>query len=167
VACKEGWSPLRGTIIVIFTISVHLNSVLIRGVDIGRRTTVSSDYIVVLLCYRRFAVQCLHSKVIPILAGIIAFIDTNRNLNILTRHDLQSWQIDLWIQIFNNSDITQLKYSNIVSPWRRTELQEIIVKSTAVDGKVFSAVMPFSWLIYRQVDETLKTTKESEEYRGN
>jgi hypothetical protein len=56
---------------------------------------------------------------------------------------------------------------HIVSPWRRTELQEIIVKSTAVDGKVFSAVMPFSWLIYRQVDETLKTTKESEEYMGN
>jgi hypothetical protein len=74
--------------------NVHLNSVLIRGMDIGRRTTVSSDFIVVLLCYRRFAVQCLHSKVIPILAGIIAFIDTNRNLNILTRHDLQSWQID-------------------------------------------------------------------------
>jgi hypothetical protein len=36
-----------------------------------------------MLC-RKFAVQCLESKVIPILAGIIAFIDTNRNLDILT-----------------------------------------------------------------------------------
>jgi hypothetical protein len=51
----------------------------------------------------------LESKVIPILAGIIAFIDTNRNLDILASGDNQDWKIGIWLQSFNNPDLTQLK----------------------------------------------------------
>jgi hypothetical protein len=118
-----------------------------------------------MLC-RKFAVQCLESKVIPILAGIIAFIDTNRNLDILSSGDNQDWKIGIWLQSFNNPDLTQLKYSLMVSPSRHQELQEVAVKTTSVDGNVFSALMPFSWLIFGQIDEVLRKTIESKDIAG-
>ncbi|XP_063404431.1 E3 ubiquitin-protein ligase rnf213-alpha-like [Mytilus trossulus] len=111
--------------------------------------------------FRRFAVQCLESKVIPLLAGIIAFIDTNRNLDILTFNE--QWKTDLWLQIFNDPELTQLRYTGIVSPSRQQELQEVIVKTTSLEGKVFSAVMPFSWLIFQQIDEVLRNTMNTKE----
>ena len=114
---------------------------------------------------RKFAVQCLESKVIPIVAGIIAFIDTNRNLDILSSSNNEDWKIDIWLQIFNNPDLTQLKYSLMVSPSQQ-ELQEVAVKTTSVDGNVFSALMPFSWLIFGQIDDVLRKTMESKEKQG-
>ena len=114
---------------------------------------------------RKFAVQCLESKFIPILAGIIAFIDTNRNLDILSSSNDQEWKIGIWLQIFNNPDLTPLKYSLMVSPSRQ-ELQEIVIKTTSVDGNVFSALMPFSWLIFGQIDEVLRKTIESKDKQG-
>ena len=113
---------------------------------------------------RKFAVQCLESKVIPILAGIIAFIDTNRNLDILSSSSYnKEWKIDIWLQIFNNPDLTQLKYSLMVSPSRQQELQEVAITTTSVDGNVFSALMPFSWLIFEQIDEVLRKTIETKD----
>ncbi|VDI72431.1 Hypothetical predicted protein [Mytilus galloprovincialis] len=111
--------------------------------------------------FRRFAVQCLESKVIPLLAGIIAFIDTNRNLDILTFNE--QWKIGLWLQIFNDPELTQLRYTGIVSPSRHQELQEVIVKTTSLEGKVFSAGLPFSWLIFQQIDEVLRNTINTKE----
>ena len=106
----------------------------------------------------------LESKVIPLLAGIIAFIDTNRNLDILTNNE--EWKIDLWLQIFNDPELTQLKYSLIVSPSRQQELQEVAVKSTSMEGKVFLAVMPFSWLIFGQIDDVLRNFMTSAKEDG-
>ncbi|CAG2212879.1 RNF213 [Mytilus edulis] len=111
--------------------------------------------------FRRFAVQCLESKVIPLLAGIIAFIDTNRNLDILTLNE--QWKTGLWLQIFNDPELTQLRYTGIVSPSRQQELQEVIVKTTSLEGKVFSAGLPFSWLIFQQIDEVLRNTMNTKE----
>ncbi|XP_071137099.1 E3 ubiquitin-protein ligase rnf213-alpha-like [Mytilus edulis] len=113
--------------------------------------------------FRKFAVQCLESKVIPILAGIIAFIDTNRNMDILTNNPTDSWHIHMWVDIFNNPELTQLKYSWIVSPTRQHELQEVAVKTTSKDGKPFPAVMPFSWLIFGQIEDILRKSIETKE----
>jgi hypothetical protein len=63
-------------------------------------------------------------------------IDTNRNLDILSSGDNQDWKIGIWLQSFNNPDLTQLKYSLMVSPSRQQELQEVAVKTTSVDGNV-------------------------------
>ncbi|CAC5361652.1 RNF213 [Mytilus coruscus] len=112
--------------------------------------------------FRKSVSQGLESRVIPILAGIISFIDTNRNLDILIRNDEQNqiWQTDLWLHFINDPELTQLNYATIVSP-KQQELQEVFVKTTSTTGKVFSATMPFSWLIYNQIDEALTNTKET------
>jgi hypothetical protein len=54
----------------------------------------------------------------------------------------------------------------MVSPSRQQELQEVAVKTTSVDGNVFSALMPFSWLIFGQIDEVLRKTIESKDIAG-
>lgn len=101
---------------------------------------------------------------VPILAGIVSFIDTNRNLDILIRNDeqKQTWQTDLWLHFINDPELTQLNYATIVSP-KQQELQEVFVKTTSATGKVFSATMPFSWLLYNQIDEVLTNTKETQD----
>ena len=64
----------------------------------------------------------------------------------------------MWVDIFNDPELTQLKYSWIVSPTKQHELQEIAVKMTSKDGKPFTAAMPFSWLIFGQIEEILRET---------
>ncbi|XP_052062680.1 E3 ubiquitin-protein ligase rnf213-alpha-like isoform X2 [Mytilus californianus] len=113
--------------------------------------------------FRNFAVQCLEATIIPVLAGFIAFMDTNRNLDILENSSDQDWQVAIWLQILNDPELTQLKYSLMVPPTRRQELQEITVKTTSADGRVFSTKMPFSWIIFGQIEDVLRNSMETKE----
>ncbi|XP_071172243.1 E3 ubiquitin-protein ligase RNF213-like [Mytilus edulis] len=115
--------------------------------------------------FRKFAVRCLEAKIVPVLAGIIAFIDTNNNLDMLSHDD--TWKTDLWLRIMNNPFLTQLKYSAIVPPSLKQDMGDIPVKSTALDGKMFTACMPFSWLIFRQVDDILRKTMDISQAEDN
>lgn len=116
---------------------------------------------------RKYAHQYLESKVVQVLAGIISFIDTNRNLDILImRNLLHEWQSQLWLRIFTDVELTGLKYSTIVSPKQQNELKEVEVKTTSKSGIAFSSVLPFSWLMFRQIDEILTNTRESVENKG-
>lgn len=110
--------------------------------------------------------MCLESRVIPILSGIFAFIDTNRNLDIVTESKSNTWQFNMWMEILHDPEVTQLKYQDMVSPKKSLELHEVAVKSTSVDGRVFSAKMPYSWLIIDLVQTILKTTLESRNKTG-
>jgi hypothetical protein len=50
--------------------------------------------------------------VTPMLAGLLAFADVNRNLDIL-RHAFEHrvhWLYDLWLDLLEDSDVTVLKY---------------------------------------------------------
>lgn len=108
----------------------------------------------------------LESRIIPILAGLFAFLDSNRNLEILTENESNHWNVNIWLHILNDPELTQIKYQNMVSPTKHLELHEVAVRPTSVEGKVFSAKMSFSWLIIDQVQKVLKTTIESEDTTG-
>ncbi|KAK3600077.1 hypothetical protein CHS0354_016454, partial [Potamilus streckersoni] len=111
--------------------------------------------------FRRACIQYLESSVSPILAGIIAHIDTNQNLDILTGHISQGdWVAQLWLLIFNTPDAIQLKYSDLQSPVRQQKLSEVIVKTTGCEGHTFQAELPFSWLIFEQLDAICRTAHE-------
>ncbi|XP_052087598.1 E3 ubiquitin-protein ligase rnf213-alpha-like isoform X5 [Mytilus californianus] len=117
--------------------------------------------------FRKSIIMCLESRIIPILAGLFAFMDSNRNLDILTENESNHWNVSIWLDILNDPEITQIKYQNMVSPTKHLELHEVAVKPTSVEGKVFSAKMSFSWLIIDQVQKILKTTIESEDTTEN
>lgn len=59
-----------------------------------------------------------------------------------------------------------MEYALLVSPMRHRHLEEIIVKNTGVDGHVFASKMPFSWLIYKQIEEVYKTTLSTQPEAG-
>ncbi|VDI48904.1 Hypothetical predicted protein [Mytilus galloprovincialis] len=94
--------------------------------------------------FRKYAHQYLESKVVQVLAGIISFIDKNRNLDILIMRNLHEWQSQLWLRIFTDVELTGLKYSTIVSPTQNHELQEVEVKTTSKSDDFMAVVLKAS-----------------------
>ncbi|WAR07285.1 R213A-like protein [Mya arenaria] len=90
--------------------------------------------------FRRSCLQTIISKVSPILAGIIAYLDTNRNLDLI------------------HSD-----YSDLQSPKRRSDLGEMLVMTTGREGHMFSACLPFSWTMIQMIAEILRNILPSDE----
>jgi hypothetical protein len=104
--------------------------------------------------------QCIIEKLSPILAGIIAEVDTNSNLDLLIQTEPNSWKHQVWLEIINDPSATGIEYSMIVSPKKQQELPEVMVKGTRCDGGKFRARMPFSWLIYRLIDRIIRTSQD-------
>ncbi|VDI21571.1 Hypothetical predicted protein, partial [Mytilus galloprovincialis] len=117
--------------------------------------------------FRKSIVLCLESRVLSILTGIFAFIDTNRNLDILVKNTSQNWSVSLWLDIWNNLDITQIRYEDMVSPTKHLEVMEVTTKTTSVEGKLFSAKMPFSWLAFEQIRNIMRNVIDSEENKDD
>ncbi|CAC5380698.1 RNF213 [Mytilus coruscus] len=109
--------------------------------------------------FRRAAIQCLEEKLASLLAGIIAFIDKNCNMNIVMSEQAHHWQRFVWLNILNCPHVTQLHYTHSFSLPHQM-MAEHVVQGTAYEGGGFLAGMPFSWLIYSQIDEIIKTTFE-------
>jgi len=101
----------------------------------------------------------METKVIPILAGIIAFIDTNSNLDCLSSSELGSWRQQLWMKIINCPKATGIQYNKqLASPGRIQEVTEVMVNHTGAESHLFRGDMPFSWLIFRLIEDTVKST---------
>ncbi|KAH3735719.1 hypothetical protein DPMN_042254 [Dreissena polymorpha] len=100
--------------------------------------------------FRRSCYQTIVSKVKPVLAGIFALLDTNRNLDMVVC-DL-TWKRDFWLKCLNHIDFLQMKYSDLQSPKRKSELGEMIVPCTGFEGHQFKLRFPFSWLILETVE---------------
>ncbi|XP_053396335.1 E3 ubiquitin-protein ligase rnf213-alpha-like isoform X2 [Mercenaria mercenaria] len=105
--------------------------------------------------FRRSCIQTLENKVSPILAGIIAYLDTNDNLKILQEEHCQ-WKQELWLTFLNTVDAINLQFTDLQSPIRQSDLPEVVVMTTGSEGHMFSAWMPFSWLMINQINEILK-----------
>ncbi|KAL4233165.1 hypothetical protein ACF0H5_007850 [Mactra antiquata] len=108
--------------------------------------------------FRRSCLQTLEGKIAPILAGVIACLDTNDNLNIL-RDEALPWKQRLWLGFLNSQDTIQLQYGDLQSPTRQSDLKEVVVMTTGCEGHYFAARFPFSWIIMNEIFEILKVTK--------
>jgi len=58
---------------------------------------------------RRALMQYLESRVTPLLAGVLAYVDTNNNLDVLV-HNSDHWLRHMWLYMLADSNITELKY---------------------------------------------------------
>jgi len=61
---------------------------------------------------RRALMQYLESRVTPLLAGILAYIDTNNNLDVLNSaaENSEHWLCQMWLHMLSDSSVTVLKY---------------------------------------------------------
>ena len=97
---------------------------------------------------------------VPVLAGAIAYLDTNHNLDLLACvGDAQdpsrpAWVSQLWLAVLEG--VCQLSYRNLRSMSNKEELDEFTVHHTGAGSHLFSARLPFSWLLY-EVTETAIT----------
>lgn len=86
----------------------------------------------------------------PLLAKIVAFVDTNNNLSILESSDREvQWLTDLWLGIFNSIDVEILIKIKVPQ----------VMNTGAIH--LASATFPFSWLIYEAVEQFLLVTSEN------
>jgi len=56
--------------------------------------------------------QYLESRVTPLLAGVLAYVDTNNNLDVLNSavDSSEHWLRDMWFHMLSDSNVTVLKY---------------------------------------------------------
>lgn len=94
--------------------------------------------------------KIIEEKVTPVLAKIVAFLDTNKNMSILESSDAENhWIYTLWLGILSTIDEANLG-----------KVKDLDVKNTGV-GHRFSSKFPFSWIIFETVDRLLKLTSEN------
>ncbi len=59
---------------------------------------------------------CLKRKVTPILGYLIAYLDTNCNLDLITAQSngrQDDWIYNLWIELLKNPEVTRLSFTEI------------------------------------------------------
>ena len=91
--------------------------------------------------------QKIDDVIEPKFAEILAFIDTNHNLDLLS--DQNSAVSRLWISIFSNSQICHFSYEDLAAKSR----QRIPA------AEEFRCQFPFSWLVRQSVEEAWSTAK--------
>ena len=69
------------------------------------------------------------------------------------------WQKFLWVEFLNIPQLTQMQYSDCTNHTGHL-LSEYLVQGTSFEGGFFNAVMPFSWILYKHIDEVVKATAE-------
>jgi hypothetical protein len=107
----------------------------------------------------------IEAKIIPVLAGLLAYIDTNSNLDILQRRMTarDNWIFTLWLKMLADVHVTQLSYEKLLlSPKSHSELTEIIAQQTSMGHLTFDPLFPFSWEVYRQMEIIIQTAKTME-----
>ncbi|XP_050390801.2 E3 ubiquitin-protein ligase RNF213 [Patella vulgata] len=106
--------------------------------------------------FRRAWCQYLEEKITPILAGIIAHIDKNLNLNIIV--ESTDWKKSVWLKILGRPSVCGLKYTDLISTEKMEELNEFVVRNTGYGRQSFQAIFPFSWLFYDLTETALHTS---------
>jgi len=85
----------------------------------------------------------VHRAVVHVFAEIISAVDRNYNLNLIDPDICNETICQLWLSIFSNPHIIQLKYENFVKG--SDSLPGIGARKASHD---YEAKFPFSWLVY-------------------
>ena len=98
--------------------------------------------------------------VTPILAEIIAFIDCNCNLQLISEAaaGASNWLTVLWLDIFNSSLVRQHRF-HFMSPVQKVVGQRVRVQPSGFRSDLFHAQFPFSCVIKLELDGLLLEAK--------
>ncbi|KAL8581506.1 hypothetical protein ACOMHN_042899 [Nucella lapillus] len=120
--------------------------------------------------FRRSWMQHLENKVVPVLAGIIAYLDTNHNLDLLPspphsttptpphspldpNSQPPAWVGELWLSVLR--EMCEIRYQDLRSLSDKDELSEFTVRHVRASSLPFSASLPFSWLLWEFVEKAI------------
>ena len=111
--------------------------------------------------FRKALLQRVFSVVVPILAEIIAFADRDCNLDLVKKNDT-NWISKLWVKILADRTISELSYSDMISPGTNHVRERVQVIGSGAGGHRFSCRFPFSFIIKQRVEKLLKDASSVE-----
>lgn len=100
--------------------------------------------------FRKALWQRVYSSVIPILSEVIAFVDRDSNLELVT--DEGTWLSRLWIQLFQSHSMVEFHYDGFLSLESGIIRERVPVITAGRERQVFDLQFPFSWLIKEKFD---------------
>ena len=104
--------------------------------------------------FRKALWQRIYSSVIPILSEVIALVDRDSNLELVTGEG--TWFSRLWISLFQSQDIVELQYDSFLSLESGIIRERVPVMTSACERQNFDLQFPFSWLIKERIDAMWK-----------
>jgi hypothetical protein len=121
---------------------------------------------------KRSCQSYFESKLSPLLAYILAYIDYFSNIDIFYDSiGKPSWITDLWLSIFNSGDVCKIAYDNLRSKQNddvSVELTQFLCKSDPLKRKFneayqekFVPKLPFVWILINQLNELNASFMES------
>ena len=111
--------------------------------------------------FRKALLQRVFSVVVPILAEIIAFTDRDCNLDLVKKNET-NWISKLWLKILADRTISELSYSDMISPGTNYVRERVQVIGSGAGGHPFSCRFPFSFIIKQRVEKLLKDASSVE-----
>lgn len=103
--------------------------------------------------FRNVLARKIDEVVIPIFAKIIATIDFNYNLDLVVPKAEDSPLSQLWLAMFSEPKVMQLKYSKMVQG------NKVVGVGGRKSNQDFKCQMPFFWLIRDAVDSQWDSAK--------
>jgi E3 ubiquitin-protein ligase RNF213 len=94
----------------------------------------------------------IENRLSHLFSGLVAFIDTNNNLDLLV-DSKKEWLADYWLNIFNNEQIIGIQYENYYLHSNNKEKMEFICLNNCNTLNDMKLKLPFSWLIKKFLDE--------------
>ena len=96
--------------------------------------------------WRRF-----QSVVALVLAEVIAYVDRDGNLELAACND--SWVVNLWLKILQDSSVTNLNYNDFHEGGAFVVRSKVPVLKSGYHSHSFQCRLPFSWLFKERIDE--------------
>lgn len=125
---------------------------------------------------KRSCQSYFESKLSPLLAYILAYIDYFSNIDVFynsiqSSSGTPSWITDLWLSIFNSFDVCKISYENLRIKQNdevSVELTQFVCKSDPMKRKFneahqekFVPRLPFVWILINQLNELNASFMES------
>ncbi|XP_046558707.1 E3 ubiquitin-protein ligase RNF213-like [Haliotis rubra] len=95
--------------------------------------------------------SALRTNLTPVLARVLAFLDTSRNLDFMHEADVAPWMKRLWLGLLNNTKICQDQCKRIITRGNQTQQSEVVPHHFGVSKLVFTVQTPFFWLLFEDV----------------
>ena len=114
---------------------------------------------------RRAWVQCLENKVIPVLAGIVAYLDSCANLDHLhcilekpsEEEASSTWIERVWLSVLQ--DVCHVSYEELRSTGDQHDLEEFTVACPAAENVPFACRLPFPWIVWELVNKAISEAR--------
>ena len=104
--------------------------------------------------FRKALWQRVYSSVIPILSEVIAVVDRDSNLDLVSEEG--TWLSRLWIAFFQDQTLVELHYDNFLSLESGIIRERAPVTTSGHGRHIFDVHFPFSWLIKERIDAMWK-----------